>query len=246
MSSGNVSSNSLWADVMVPCLSAVLRLLWWAAGSVCFPILFLSISPTGHLLSGFGVPRRPVPPLSCLVGTRLHLGGDCPSEVFCAAPTVTEQRTSRSRPRAEATLSKQIDLKGDSYVCDLNRLVTWRSSHTCRSTLWIVLQKVWKKFLTFVLFLFLVVKNYDSVVTQKMENIGLHQVIRNLNLRWQGGLWGHGSNTVGRVALFTAWWKGGLLNGMKDEFCSGRPVAVTRRWPLTIHPWLTSKDQQIT
>lgn len=85
--------------------------------------------------------------------------------------------------------------------------------------------------------MFSVVKSYDSVLTQKMENIGLHQVIRNLNLTWQGGVWGHGSNTAGRVPLFTAWWKGGLLNGMKDELCSGWPVTVTRWRPLTIHPW---------
>lgn len=58
------------------------------------------------------------PLLSCLVCARPHLGGACPSEVFCAAPTVTEQRTSHSRPRAEASLIKgnvrDIDLKGDS------------------------------------------------------------------------------------------------------------------------------------
>lgn len=61
MSSGIVSSNSLWADVMAPRLSPVLRLLWWPAGSVYPPSSSSPSPPTGYLLSGSGMPLHPVP-----------------------------------------------------------------------------------------------------------------------------------------------------------------------------------------
>lgn len=62
-SSGNVSSSSLWADVIAPCLCAVLRLrlLWWPAGSVCLSFRSLSVSPAGSLLPGFSMLLQSVP-----------------------------------------------------------------------------------------------------------------------------------------------------------------------------------------
>lgn len=104
MSSGNVGSNSLWADVMVPCLSAVL--------DCCDGLLGLSVSP-------FSSSPSPPQDTSCLalvchyslspdrlVCTQPRLGRDCPSKVFCAASIVKELLTSHSQPLAEASFIK--------------------------------------------------------------------------------------------------------------------------------------------
>lgn len=76
MSSGNDSTNTLWADRML-CVCALLKLLRWPGGSVCLPILFLSFTPTGFLLSRFDITLHSVPYLTNY-SAQSHTGTECP------------------------------------------------------------------------------------------------------------------------------------------------------------------------
>lgn len=100
MSSGNVSSSSLWADAMVClcCVETVVMACW----VFCLPILLLPPHHHHHsenLLSGFGMPYS----LNHLVCTQTHRQY---SKVFCAASLVKELLASYSQPLAEASFIK--------------------------------------------------------------------------------------------------------------------------------------------
>lgn len=104
---GDVSTNSPWADVMVPGFSVALRLrlLWCPAGSVCLPVLRRSLSSAGTLLPGFGMPLQHAP--FCFVSSLL---------IFCGLLCVPQPQ-----PLAESSFSKGKCME-QWYIEDLGSL----------------------------------------------------------------------------------------------------------------------------
>lgn len=231
MSSGNVSSSSLWADVMVSlcCVETVVMACW----VFCLSPHSLTTPPPPPPLRKPSVwlwyAVQPQPPCLHPDTHRQY------SKVFCAASLVKELLASYSQPLAEASFIKGRKIYKGWFI-SLWPEVERDQLHS--SILWvnnfggIFVSSNWKK-------------KSNQHCLRKSTTLAFMQssftsasrayyTRRSMRIRWQD---------LERVSLLTAWWRNGLLNS-NDYRKPGRPDTINHRRQSI--PGMILTDRQIT